>query len=436
MAKLEYDKTGRLLFTQEMRKEYTILIPQMLPVHFGFFAKLLGRSGYRVAILNNDSRSVVDSGLKYVHNDACYPALLVIGQMIDAIQNGGYDPHKVALLITQTGGGCRASNYIHMLRKALEKAGLDYIPVLSLSFGMEKNPGFHWTVGLIRRLIYGTMYGDLIMNVANQVRPYEVTPGDTTAKVEHWTSQLLDRFDQGDGMTRKKMRGIFDEICADFKTIPVAGEEKVRVGVVGEIYIKFSSLGNNHLEQFLLDEGAEPVVPGLTDFLIFKIYNRVSDVEMFGGSLAKEALCQFFMGYVEKCQMDMIAALKEAGFRAPAPFRQLHQLIGGYLNDGCKMGEGWLLTAEMLELIHTGTPNIVCAQPFGCLPNHIVGKGMIRVLKDDFPDSNIVAVDYDPGATKINQENRIKLMLANAKRLAAEQHTHTPSASPAPLNQK
>ena len=420
MAKLEYDETGRLLFTQEMRKEYTILIPQMLPIHFGLFAKLLERTGYKVAILNNDGRSVVDNGLKYVHNDACYPALLVIGQMIDAVQNGGYDPHKVALLITQTGGGCRASNYIHMLRKALDKAGLSFVPVLSLSFGLEKNPGFHWSVGLIRRLIYGMMYGDLIMNVANQVRPYEVHKGDTTAMVEHWLNELLDRFDKGDGMNRKKMREILDEICADFKTIPVAGEPKVRVGVVGEIYIKFSSLGNNQLEEFLLSEGAEPVVPGLTDFLIFKIYNRVSDVEMFGGSRAKWALCKFFMNYVEKCQLDMIAALKKAGFRSPGTFSELHELIHGYLNDGCKMGEGWLLTAEMLELIHSGTPNIVCAQPFGCLPNHIVGKGMIRVLKDDFPDSNIVAVDYDPSATKINQENRIKLMLANAKR-AAEQ---------------
>lgn len=429
MAKLEYDETGRLLFTQEMRKEYTILIPQMLPVHFGFFAKLLERTGYHVAILNNDGRSVVDSGLKYVHNDACYPALLVIGQMIDAIQNGGYDPHKVALLITQTGGGCRASNYIHMLRKALEKAGLDYIPVLSLSFGLEKNPGFHWTVGLIRRLIYGMMYGDLIMNVANQVRPYEVSAGDTTAKVEFWTSELLNRFDRGEGMSRKKMRGIFEEICADFKSIPVTGEEKVRVGVVGEIYIKFSSLGNNQLEQFLLDEGAEPVVPGLTDFLIFKIYNRVSDVEMFGGSRAKQALCKFFMGYVEKCQLDMIGALKNSGFRAPGTFAELHQLIYGYLNDGCKMGEGWLLTAEMLELIHTGTPNIVCTQPFGCLPNHIVGKGMLRKLKDDYPYSNVVAIDYDPGATKINQENRIKLMLANAKRRAAEEKKAGQSAA-------
>ncbi len=193
------------------------------------------------------------------------------------------------------------------------------------------------------------------------------------------------------------------------------------MGAAGEIYIKFSSLGNNQLEEFLLSEGAEPVVPGLTDFLIFKIYNRVSDVEMFGGSRAKWALCKFFMGYVEKCQLDMIAALKKAGFRSPGTFAELHDLIHGYLNDGCKMGEGWLLTAEMLELIHSGTPNIVCAQPFGCLPNHIVGKGMIRVLKDDFPDSNIVAVDYDPSATKINQENRIKLMLANAKRAAEEE---------------
>ena len=425
MAKLEYDETGRLLFTQEMRKEYTILIPQMLPIHFGLFAKLLERTGYKVAILNNDGRSVVESGLKYVHNDACYPALLVIGQMIDAIQNQGYDPHKVALLITQTGGGCRASNYIHMLRKALDKAGLSFVPVLSLSFGLEKNPGFHWSIGLIRRLIYGMMYGDLIMNVANQVRPYEVHKGDTSAKVEQWLNQLLDRFDQGDGMTRKKMREILDEICADFKTIPVAGEPKIRVGVVGEIYIKFSALGNNQLEEFLLEEGAEPVVPGLTDFLIFKIYNRVSDVEMFGGSRAKQALCKFFMGYVEKCQLDMIEALTKAGFRAPGTFAQLHELIHGYLNDGCKMGEGWLLTAEMLELIHSGTPNIVCAQPFGCLPNHIVGKGMIRKLKDEYPYSNVVAIDYDPGATKINQENRIKLMLANAKGL-----THQESPAP------
>ena len=415
MAKLEYDSTGRLLFTQEMKKEYTVLIPQMLPVHFGFFAKLLERTGYNVKILNNDSRSVIDCGLKYVHNDACYPALLVIGQFMDAIQNEGLDPHKVALMITQTGGGCRASNYIHMLRKALEKAGMDYVPVISLSFGMEKNPGFGLTVPLIRKLIYGMLYGDVIMNAANQTRAYEVNRGDTNAKVDYWTSELLRRFEAGQGMSRRQMKGILDEICADFKSIPTEGEEKVRVGVVGEIYIKFSALGNNQLEEFLLSEGAEPVVPGLTDFIIFKIYNRISDIEMFGGSRVKYAACKFFKGYVEKCQLDMIASLKKAGFRAPGTFDDLHGLVRGYLNDGCKMGEGWLLTAEMLELIHSGTPNIVCAQPFGCLPNHIVGKGMIRVLKDDYPDSNIVAVDYDPGASEVNQLNRIKLMISVAK---------------------
>ena len=418
-------------FTAEMKAAgYTILVPNMLPMHFRLLLRIFGHYGYNMELLTTTGRHISDTGLKYVHNDTCYPAILVIGQFIDALQSGKYDPHKVALMLFQTGGGCRASNYISLLRKALQKAGYGYVPVISFSFaGIEKHPGFRLTLPMIYHMLYAVLYADLLMSLVNQVRPYEDSAGDTTAKVEFWTSELLNRFDRGEGMSRKKMRGIFEEICADFKSIPVTGEEKVRVGVVGEIYIKFSSLGNNQLEQFLLDEGAEPVVPGLTDFLIFKIYNRVSDVEMFGGSRAKQALCKFFMGYVEKCQLDMIGALKNSGFRAPGTFAELHQLIYGYLNDGCKMGEGWLLTAEMLELIHSGTPNIVCAQPFGCLPNHIVGKGMIRVLKDDYPDSNIVAVDYDPGATKINQENRIKLMLANAKRRAAEEKKAGQSAA-------
>lgn len=435
MAELVYDPSGRLLFTEEMKKEYTILMPQMLPIHFGMFHKLLQLEGYRVDQLNNSGRAVVDEGLKYVHNDTCYPALLVIGQFMDAIKTGGYDPHKVALFITQTGGGCRASNYIHLLRKALEKAGMAYVPVISISFGVEKNPGFHLTISLLRRLIYAMMYGDIIMNVANQVRPYEVSPGQTDQMVEHWKQSLVDGFQQGRGMRRKQMREIFDAICADFATIPVEGPPKVRVGVVGEIYVKYSPLGNNNLETFLLSEGAEPVVPGLTDFLIFKVFNRVVDVDIYGGSAAKRAICVFFQRYVEACQQDMIAALEKSGrFRAPGAFADLHRLAKGYLGEGNKMGEGWLLTAEMLELIHTGTPNIVCTQPFGCLPNHIVGKGMIHKIKDDHPDSNIVAVDYDPGATRINQENRIKLMLANARRNASlHQPTETPAATPGTL---
>ena len=421
MAELVYNKDGRLLFTKEMKQEYTILMPQMLPVHFGMFRQLLVLEGYKVDMLTTNHRGIVDEGLKYVHNDTCYPALLVIGQLIDAIRHGGYDPHKIALFITQTGGGCRASNYIHLLRKALEKAGLAFVPVISVNLsGLEKNPGFSLTLSLLRKLIYAMLYGDLLVNVANQVRPYELNKGDADAMVEHWGEKLTQGFQKGKGMSRKQMRGIFDRIIADFAAIPVSREEKVRVGVVGEIYVKFSPLGNNNLEDFLLSEGAEPVVPGLTDFIIFKIFNREVDVNIYGGLWLKKKACQLLKGYVESCQRDMIAALKKSRFRAPGAFEEMHRLVRGYLGDGNKMGEGWLLTGEMLELIHSGVPNIVCTQPFGCLPNHIVGKGMIRKLKDDYPNSNIVAIDYDPGATKINQENRIKLMLANAKALAKQ----------------
>ena len=424
MAELVYDKDGRLLFTKEMKQEYTILMPQMLPVHFGMFRQLLVLEGYKVDMLSTNHRGIVDEGLKYVHNDTCYPALLVIGQLIDAIRHGGYDPHKIALFITQTGGGCRASNYIHLLRKALEKAGLEYVPVISVNLsGLEKNPGWSLTLPLLRKMIYAMLYGDLLVNVANQVRPYELASGETDKMLDSWQKKLIDGFQRGRGMSRKQMRALFDNIIADFAAIPVSHEEKVRVGVVGEIYVKFSPLGNNNLEEFLLSEGAEPVVPGLTDFMIFKIFNREVDVNIYGGLWAKKKLCQVFKGYIEACQKDMIAALKKSRFRAPGTFEEIHQLVHGYLGDGNKMGEGWLLTGEMLELIHSGVPNIVCTQPFGCLPNHIVGKGMIRKLKDDYPNSNIVAIDYDPGATKINQENRIKLMLANAKALAKQAQT-------------
>ena len=431
MAKLVYDDTGRLLFTKEMKEEYTILMPQMLPVHFGMFQRLLELEGYKVDMLTSNHRGIIDEGLKYVHNDTCYPALLVIGQLIDAIKHGGYDPHKVALFITQTGGGCRASNYIHLLRKALEKADLAFVPVISVNLsGLEKNPGFSLTLPIIRKMVYAMMYGDIIVNVANQVRPYERERGATDAMVSTWQGRLIQGFQQGKGMSRGQMRTNFDAICADFASIPVTGEQKVRVGVVGEIYVKFSPLGNNNLEDFLLSEGAEPVVPGLTDFMIFKIYNRVVDVDLYGGKWIKKAACQLFMKYIEACQKDMIQALERSGrFRAPGTFQDLHRMIQGYLGDGNKMGEGWLLTAEMLELIHTGTPNIVCTQPFGCLPNHIVGKGMLRKLKDNYPYSNVVAIDYDPGATKINQENRIKLMLANAKALAKQQGGEAPAAA-------
>ncbi len=437
MAELKYDENGRLLFTKEMKKDYTLLAPQMLPDHFAMVVEIVRSYGYKVEMLENAGRPVIDAGQKYVHNDACYPAILVIGQLINAIQSGKYDPHKVALVITQTGGGCRASNYIHLLRKALEKADLAFVPVISLNLsGMEKNPGFQLSVGILRKAIFALIYGDLLLCVSNQVRPYELTKGDTDTCVQQCMNFLLADMHQGKGMSFKSMNANFDRITAAFKAIPVSQEEKVRVGVVGEIYVKYAPLGNNNLCDFLLSEGAEPVVPGVIDFIIFKINNREVDVDIYGGRWIKEKFCHWLQKYVMKYQHAMIDALRRSGFRAPGDFTELHSYIKGYLGNGNKMGEGWLLTAEMLELIHTGVPNIVCTQPFGCLPNHIVGKGMIRKLKDDYPWSNIVAIDYDPGATKINQENRIKLMLANAKALKKEQElqsqTPVPSEAKAP----
>ncbi|MEG0825189.1 MAG: 2-hydroxyacyl-CoA dehydratase [Oscillospiraceae bacterium] len=422
MAKLEYDETGRLLFTKEMKEEYTILVPQMLPIHFAMVVKIMETEGYKVDMLTTTHHGIVDEGLKYVHNDTCYPALLVIGQLLDAVKSGKYDQHKVALVITQTGGGCRASNYIHLLRKALEKADMAYIPVISVNLsGLEKNPGFSISLSFLRKAIFALMYGDMIMNVANQVRPYELTPGTADQAIASCMDWLLAGMNAGKGLSYNSMVANFDRIIETFLAVPVTGERKPKVGIVGEIYIKYSPLGNNNLEQFLLAEGAEPVVPGIIDFMIFKFYNRDIDVDLYGGKRIKQTVCRIGMDYMKKCQRALIDALNRSNrFTAPGTFDDLHRLIHGYLGEGNKMGEGWLLTAEMLELIHSGVLNIVCAQPFGCLPNHVVGKGMIRKLKDDYPYSNIVAIDYDPGATKINQENRIKLMLANARGLARQ----------------
>ena len=420
MAKLVYDKTGRLLFTKEMKHEYTLLMPQMLPVTFTIMKKVFELYGYTIDMLTTSHRGIVDTGLKYVHNDTCYPALLVIGQLLEAINSGKYDKHKIGLLISQTGGGCRASNYIHLLRKALNKAGMPYIPVVSVNLsGLERNPGFGLPLPVIRRLAVGMIYGDLIVWLANQCKPYESVSGASDKLISHWTDRLVALFGHGRGLRKKEMRRYMEDIVADFAKIELIGERnKPRVGVVGEIYVKYAPLGNNGLEQFLLDEGCEPVVPGLTDFMIFKINNRVADVDLYHGSKLKKLVAGTFQRYIENLQRGMIEAVKtHPSFRPMGSFADLHRLIRGYLGYGNKMGEGWLLTSEMLELIHTGTKNIVCTQPFGCLPNHVVGKGMIRRLKDDYPDSNIVAIDYDPGATKINQENRIKLMIANAARV-------------------
>ena len=422
IAKLVYDKSGRLLFTKEMQREYTLLMPQMLPVTFTMLKKVFELYGCKIDMLTTTHRGIVETGLKYVHNDTCYPALLVIGQLLEAIGSGKYDKHKVGLLITQTGGGCRASNYIHLLRKALKKAGMPFVPVVSVNLsGLEHNPGFEMSLRVIRRLAIAMIYGDIIVWLSNQCKPYEISPGASGRLIERWTDKLVEAFGHGRGLRKKEIRKYMEEISADFANVEMDSERnKPRVGVVGEIYVKYAPLGNNGLEQFLLDEGCEPVVPGLTDFMIFKVNNRVVDVDLYHGSKLKKLVAAAFQRYIEGLQRVMIEAVKtQPSFRPMGSFSDLQRLIRGYLGYGNKMGEGWLLTAEMLELIHTGTNNIVCTQPFGCLPNHVVGKGMIRRLKDDHPESNIVAIDYDPGATKINQENRIKLMIANASRSGA-----------------
>ena len=433
MAELVYGKDGRLLFTKEMKQEYTLLMPQMLPVHFGMFRQLLVLEGYKVDMLTTNHRGIVDEGLKYVHNDTCYPALLVIGQLIDAVKHGGYDPHKVALLITQTGGGCRASNYIHLLRKALKKDGLDFIPVISLNLsGLESNSGFKITLPMIRQDIAALTYGDLLMLLKNQTKPYEVTPGESDALVDSWTNQLTKLFQQGKAFSQREVREYFQKIAQSFADIKRRDVEKIKVGVVGEIYVKYSPLANNNLEQFLFEQDCEVMVPGILSFMIFKVDNRLEDIRLYGGSQAKKQVCTLLKWYFTKYETDLIAAVKQfPQFTAPAPYSHLKELAGKVIGYGCKMGEGWLLTAEAMELVESGYGNVVCAQPFGCLPNHIVGKGMIRKVKNLYPQANIVPIDYDPSATQVNQENRIKLMLAVAKENLRDQEEAAPKASAA-----
>ncbi len=410
--RLEYPK-----FTEEMRATYQILIPQMLPTHFALMERILRLNGYNVEVLSNDGPSVVQTGLKYVHNDTCYPALLVIGQMIDALNSGKYDLDHTALLITQTGGGCRASNYIHLLRKALKKAGYGHIPVLSLNFsGLEKDSGIKFTLRMARELISAVFYGDELMLLANQQRPYETRPGEADRLVASWVDKLLEQFASGHGYAKREMTRNFNAIAESFAQIPVVRTARVKVGVVGEIYIKYSPLGNNQLEQFLAKEGCEVNVPGLLGFVLYCVANGTETIQLYGGHPAEKFVYEQLLKYFavrERLMIDAIA--KYPALNPPVLFSETMAGADGMIGYGNKMGEGWLLTAEMMELQQHGVDNIICAQPFGCLPNHICGKGMMSKIRAVYPDANIVAIDYDPSATRVNQENRIKLMLSVAK---------------------
>ncbi|GHU81368.1 2-hydroxyglutaryl-CoA dehydratase [Clostridia bacterium] len=416
MAKLEYDKTGRLLFTKEMKKEYKILLPMMAPIHFRLIQKVFEEFGYNTELLDTEGPEIAQVGLKYVHNDTCYPALLVIGQFIHALQSGKYNLEKTALMITQTGGGCRASNYIHLLRKALKKAGFEKVPVISLNLsGLEKNSGFSITLPMIRRIVSALVYGDVLMLLSNQTKPYEVKKGESMALVDRWTAELSNQFKNGKGFTISEQKKNLDLIAISFKKIRIIKEPKVKVGIVGEIYVKYARLGNNDLEQFLADQNCEVCVPGIMGFALFKVDNRLEDIKLYGGNKIKFNVIKFLFDYLEKMETIMIQSTAKHGFIPPGQYKHTKHLVKNVIGYGNKMGEGWLLTAEMLELTETGYPNIVCTQPFGCLPNHICGKGMMRKIKSIDERANIVAIDYDPGAPRVNQENRIKLMLAVAK---------------------
>ena len=408
---------NRVLFTKEMKKDYTILCPQMSPIHFDLLEPAVRTFGYRVEVLQNHNRNAIDVGLQYVNNDACYPSLIVIGQIMDALLSGKYDLDHTAIIMTQTGGGCRASNYIGFIRRALEKAGMSQIPVISLNVnGMETNPGFTFTPAIIIKAMQALVYGDVFMRVLYATRPYEAEPGAANALHEKWKQRCIRSLSKRSPSMVEFGRNIRG-IIRDFDQLPRRDVKKPRVGVVGEILVKFSPLANNHIVELLETEGAEAVMPDLMDFLLYCFYNSNFKAENLGGKSSSARLCNLAISVLEYLRKAARKELENSTHFAPqAKIDKLARMAENFVSLGNQTGEGWFLTGEMLELIENGVNNIVCTQPFGCLPNHIVGKGVIKELRKTYPQSNIIAVDYDPGASEVNQLNRIKLMLATAQK--------------------
>lgn len=406
-------RINKMMFDKSRKEEYTILIPDMLPIHFKLIMAIYKQYGYNMVLLQNNSRNVIDEGLKNTHNDTCYPALLVIGQFMDALKSGKYDLDHTALLMSQTGGGCRASNYIHLIRKAVSTS-FPQVPVLSLNFsGLEKDASIDITPAIAMKLVYAVLYGDMLMLLYNQCKPYEINKNSTDELLARWQHRLGKLFNTKNKYMNTK--SIYKAMLRDFASLPRTKEKKPRVGIVGEIYVKYSPLANNDLNNFLLQEGCEPNVPGLLDFVLYCASDGINDMKLYGNKSGRNYLYKIGYDVLYKFQKQQIKIINEQGiFQPPHDFEHLRKCADKYISQGVKMGEGWLITAEMAALAETGTKNIICAQPFGCLPNHIVAKGMSRTIKEAYPDANIVAIDYDPGATKVNQENRIKLMLANA----------------------
>lgn len=401
------------LFTKEMKKDWTILAPQMSPIHFQFIEKAARASGYNIDVLPANDKEAIEEGIKYVNNDACYPSILVIGQMINALKSGKYDPNKTALIISQTGGGCRATNYVGFLKKGLREAGFPNVPIISLNvLGMERQPGFKISYRLIKKLMMGVIYGDLFIRILYRVRPYETVKGSANKLYEYYREKAFKNVENGN---KNEMNKLVKEIVKAFDTLEINDEVKPKVGIVGEILVKYHPTANNNIVDVLEKEGAEVVVPELLDFFLYCCYNSKFKNRYLSGSSIVKTGCDIAISYIESYRKVVIKELQNSErFGYPSSINNLAKKAANVVSLGNQTGEGWLLTGEMVELIESDVNNIVCIQPFACLPNHITGKGMIKALKSKYPLANIVAVDYDPGASEVNQLNRIKLMMSVA----------------------
>ena len=400
------------VFEKWMKDEHTILAPQMSPIHFDLIEAALRCSGYKVDVLPSVDHECVEEGLKYVNNDACYPAIIVIGQIISALRSGKYDLNNTSVMITQTGGQCRATNYIGLLRKALLEAGFGQVPVISLSAqGLEKS-GFKFTPSLIHRGLMAAVYGDGLMQLLHRVRPYEKEPGSANRLFEKWNEICKRSLSSLDIKTFK--RNIY-EMVQEFDNLPIIKKVKPRVGIVGEILVKYHPTANNQVVEILEKEGAEAVVPNLIDFLNYSLFGMQYKYRYLAGPKLDQVLARAATSVLELYRKPLKNALAQSKrFTPPRTIYELAQKAKKVLALGHQAGEGWFLTGEMVDLIESGVENIICMQPFACLPNHITGKGMIKEIKRLYPQANIVAIDYDPGASEINQLNRIKLMLSAA----------------------
>lgn len=421
--KIKEESQEKIIFTKQMKKDHTLLLPMLSPIHqTGLVDLALKASGYNVVCLPAEDREAINVGLKYVNNDSCYPAIISIGQLVEALQSGEYDLDNVSVMMTQTGGGCRATNYIPLLRKALNDAGFPQVPVVSVSMGnkgVESSPGFKFTLPMLKRVAISFLYGDLFERVVYRTRPYETEPGMIDRMHDEWLKKIEKNIRNGSltqfNRNMKKIIKAFDEV-------PLLDIEKPKVGVVGEILVKYSPTANNDIVRLLEAEGAEAVVPDIVGFMNYSLYNQIFKYENLGMSKKSKRIAEFAIRLIEMVEKPMDKALRSsARFDGITSIYELAEDAGKILSIGNHTGEGWFLTGEMIELLKNGVNNIVCMQPFGCLPNHVVGKGVIKELRHQYPKANIAAVDYDPGVSLVNQLNRIRLMMATANKMMKEE---------------